>query len=272
MFEIASLPADTTDLVSSAVIYPEASLFTRVLLQTALKNPAGLRPDWVAQMQALLANVLMNDYLNRWNPNTGDLLGDAKKAVNEAGNSALALHAQGLIARAEGNYAGARDAFQRAVDADPSFARTQGQLGNQMVLSGENRQQARRQIRAVINQNPHHPASGYFYWALGRAFFLDEKWRDAITWLTKSVAALPTVSYNRAYLAAAQQHDQKPEAAKETLQQFINNPRFGNPKRGKQKVEQIIPLAAMADPNTDPVGAARQYLRNGLLAAVANLP
>jgi tetratricopeptide (TPR) repeat protein len=250
------------------VLSPEASFFTRELLQNALANPAAAGAGWRATAQALLANVLMNDFLNGWN-NAGQAeRAAAQNAVNLAGNSALAHHAQGLIhraARPNPNHAGAVAAFRQALNLEPDFARAQVQLANELVLSGGNTNQARAQIQTAINQNPLHPASGYFYWAMGRAYFVDQDWPNAIKWLSKSVSALPTVTYNRAYLAAAKQHSGNIRGAKITLRQFINNPRFGNPQLGNQKVQTIVPGAA-ANPNNDPVVAARQNLRVGLLA------
>ncbi len=271
MAQQSAIPTAVSDPMSDVAVDPGASFVVRQILESALANAGGSSPSlaWVPDAQALLANVLMNDYLNAWNGADADknTLTKAQNAANQAGNSALAQHAQGLIYRAQGNHSGALTAFQQA----SGFARAQAQVGNQLVLTGGNTKQARTQIQKVIRQNPLHPASGYFYWAMGRAYFVDQDWRNAITWLTKSVGVLKTVSYNLAYLAAAKQHVGDTEGAKTTLQQFINDPRFGNPQHGKQKVQQIVPPAA-GNPNNDPVVAARQKCRDGLLAAMANLP
>jgi tetratricopeptide (TPR) repeat protein len=270
----AGQPA-SSDPVSNPVLSPEASLFTRELLENALANPPAAAAGWRAKAQALLANVLMNDVLNGWN-NAGQAeINNAQTQVNNAIAAnppnpvmALAQHAQGLIhrgARPNPNHAGAQAAFQNALNLDPGFARAQVQLANELVLSGGNTNQARAQIQTAINQNPLHPAVGYFYWAMGRAYFVDQNWPDAIKWLSKSVNALPTVTYNRAYLAAAKQHAGNVRGAQITKRQFINNPQFGNPQLGNQKMQAIIPVAA-ANPNNNRLVAARQNLRVGLLA------
>jgi len=273
MAQQSAIPTTVSDPMSDVAVDPGASFVVRQILESALANAAGPSPSpaWVPDAQALLANVLMNDYLNAWNGADADknTLTKAQNAVNQARNSALAQHAQGLIYRAQGNHSGALTAFQQSSGA--GFVRAQAQVGNQLVLSGGNTKQARTQIQKVIRQNPLHPASGYFYWAMGRAYFVDQDWRNAITWLTKSVDAAPNVSYNLAYMAAAKQHAGDTEGAKTTLQQFIDDPRFGNPQHGKQKVQQIVPPAA-GNPNNDPVVTARQKFRDGLLAAMANLP
>jgi tetratricopeptide (TPR) repeat protein len=270
--------AGPADPVSNAVGSPEASLFARELLIRALANPTGAPPDFVPQAQALLANVLMNDVMNSWNNVGQHQITDAETRVNQAIGAnpprpvlALAQHAQGLIHRARRNHSGALSAFQQAVSSNPGFARGQAQLANQQVLSGGNTTQARAQIQTVIGQNPLHPASGYFYWSMGRAYFIDRDWRNAITWLSKSVAALSTVWYNQHYLAVAKQNAGDSPGAITTLQQFINDPQFGDPQLGKQKVQRFVPPAA-TNPNNDPVIAAQQNLRTGLLAVLANLP
>jgi hypothetical protein len=48
---------------SNALVTPETSRFLREILEKALANPVGVAPRWVAETWALLANVLVNDYL-----------------------------------------------------------------------------------------------------------------------------------------------------------------------------------------------------------------
>jgi tetratricopeptide (TPR) repeat protein len=267
----ANQVADIADPVSNAVLTPQGSLFTRELLNRALANSAGASDRWKATAHALLANVLMNDYLNGWNHagEEEDIVNNAQSAINQAMKlnppppvSALAHHAQGLVHRANGDQQPALEAFQKSVGFAPGFVRAKVQIANQSVLGGRDRDQARRDMEEVIDQNPHHPASGYFYWALGRAYFVDEKWSDAIAWLSRSVDALPTVPYNRAYLAAAQQHHGDTKAAKNTLQQSIDDPRLG-----RRTARAVAPPPETPNPH---LVAARQKLREGLRDARAN--
>ncbi len=232
---IADPAADTADAVSNAVVTPEASLFLREILEKALTNPAGMVPRWFAHSWAMLANILMNDYLNGWNSAGPAELRKAEDAVHNAlalnPNCAFAYHAQGLIHRAKGEHEQALDVFQQALGQDSGFARAHAQIGNQKILLGQE-DAAQQHLDQAINLNPYHPATGYFYWAKGRAYFQQEKWADAITWLAKSVKALPTVWYNRCYLAAAQ--DSAGDAANKaqaqnTIQDFLNDQRFGKP-------------------------------------------
>jgi tetratricopeptide (TPR) repeat protein len=224
----ANSAADSSDPLANAVTSPQASLFIRQILQAALQNPAGAPPIRMADAQALLANVLMNDYLNGWNAADQNerqkQLVDARSAVQQAGNSAQAYHAQGLINRADRQHNAARKAFREAKCLDAGFARGHAQFGNQKVFLGRE-QEAHAPLDRARQLSPHHPASGYFYWADGRAYFQETIWSNAIYWLTKSVTALPTVWYTWCYLAAAQNNaaDAATQAtANKTMNDFIN--------------------------------------------------
>jgi tetratricopeptide (TPR) repeat protein len=223
--------ADTADSVANAVITPEVSLFVREILEKALTNPVGVAPRWAADAWALLANVLLNDYLNWWN-DAG--LAELRKA-DDAAQNALALdpdlpfahHAVGLVSRARGHHNVARKAFREAKRLNPGFARGHAQFGNEKSFLGV-LDEVQDPLDQAININPRHPASGYFYWAKGRAYFQEAvnsatpSWVNALKWLGDSVEALPTVWYNRCYLAAAYDAAGNATAANRTLQDFIN--------------------------------------------------
>ena len=128
------------------MVSPEASLFTREILENALENSPAAPASWRPTAHALLANVLMNDVMNWWNSAGQGEIATHKLYVNEAINAdppnpvkALAQHAQGLIHRARRNYPDARSAFGQAVNSNAGFARAQAQLANQQVLSGGDR-------------------------------------------------------------------------------------------------------------------------------------
>jgi len=123
----ANPAADTADAVSNAVVTPQASLFIREILEKALTNPEGIAPRWAAQAWALLANVLMNDYLNWWNYAGLEELRKADDATQNAlalyANLPFALHAEGLIYRARRQHNAARKAFRTAKRLNIGFAR-----------------------------------------------------------------------------------------------------------------------------------------------------
>ena len=258
-------PADTADPISNAVIYPEASLFVRQILQAALSSSAGASAGWAPEAQALLANVMMNDYLNWWNQLLPVDVNDAQKYVTAAITSpnppqsvlALAYHAQGLIYRSQRTpqrQQAAFDAFTKALSCDGGLARAHAQLGNQKVLLGQEKN-SHGDFQDARNLAPHHPACGYFYWGEGRAYFQEADWSNAIKWLHKSVDALPTVWYNRCYLAAAQKNS--PDAATQaaadgTINDFLSDSRFDN-----ATYRRIVPSLQPNSNDPQPVAAAR---------------
>jgi tetratricopeptide (TPR) repeat protein len=226
---MAQQAADSADAVSNAVVTPESSLFLREILEKALTNPLGVAPRWAAQAWALLANMLLNDYLNWWNDAGPEELRKADDATQNAlaldAMLPFALHAKGLIHRARRAHQAALQAFQEAdqeaTKRNDGFARAKAQIGNQTIICGGNTNDARTSLRDAMKLNPRHPASGYFYWAMGRAYLRDGNSDDeAITWLCKSVNALPTVWYNRCYLAYAQHAAGKCDDARETMRKF----------------------------------------------------
>jgi adenylate cyclase len=159
-----------------------------------------------------LGAVLVNDYLSHWNeakesPQAGkDLLRRAAEAVQEAlkidPSVAMAHHADGFIRRAKDDHQGALDAFDRAVQLDPNFARAYAQKGNQLVMVGRPKEAPPLLLKA-ITLSPRDPYLGGFYWALGRAYFVTKNYDDAINWLRKSVELIPKVWFSRAYLLSA---------------------------------------------------------------------
>lgn len=261
----ASQAADAADAVSNAVTSPDGSLFVREVLEKALSNPAGVAPRWAADAWALLANVLTNDYFNEWNYAGQDQLRQAEDAMYNAlalaPRLSLAHHAQGLIYRARGDQQQARKAFKRARDhakeLGTDFARAHAQIGNQRILCGH-AAQAHEYVDAAIKLNPNNPAIGYFYWVRGRAFVNQGCWSDAVEALQKSVCALKTVWYNRAYLCYAKQKNGNSAGAESTFAELNNNPLF------KTKLAQLKSSGKEA-PN-DAGAAMRNALRDWLAA------
>jgi tetratricopeptide (TPR) repeat protein len=232
--------ATTADPISYAAESPEGSLFDRHILEAALSNSASLTPDEIAEAKALLANVLMNDYLNWWNKAGKQELTDADKWVSQVLPAApppppnpilaLAYHARGLVKRAQGDGNGALADFQQAVRQDPKFARAHAQLGNQTARLNQPAN-SHAHFDDARKLAPNHPAIGYFDWGDGRAYFQEAAsassspdWSKAIDLLKKSVCELPMVWYNRCYLAAAQDAAKDSADADKTMTDFLNDP------------------------------------------------
>jgi adenylate cyclase len=162
-----------------------------------------------------LAALLVNDYLNHWNeakdsPEAAkELLRQAQEALEKAlkidPTVATAHLADGFIRRAKGDHEGALDAFDRAVQLDPNSARAYAQKANQLVMVGRPREAPALVLKAIA-LSPRDPYAGMFYWVIGRAYFVMQKYPDAIVWLRKAVEVRPNVWYSRAYLLAAYAH------------------------------------------------------------------
>jgi tetratricopeptide (TPR) repeat protein len=250
-------PLSGADVVSDAAITPEASRFIREVLECAVTNQTASGSSWLTEAWALLANVLANDYLNSWNGAGKKVLEEAENALkNSDPELPLAQHAQGLIHRAHGMHQEALTAFQGATQGDAKFARAHAQLGNQFVLTGETAK-ARRSVRRAIRLRPRHPAVGYFYWIMGRAYFFDQKYGQAITWLGRSVGVLTSVWYNRLYLVAAYALSDQMNDAQRQFEEF--NSLFEGYTLDRVKANE------KASPNADEtVVAGRQRLLEGL--------
>jgi tetratricopeptide (TPR) repeat protein len=168
---------------SNGLITPETSRFLREILQKALRNPVGVAPRWVAEAWALLANILVNDYLHSWNHAGRVELNEAEEAMENAlaidPQLALAHHSNGLIHRARGDHQAALDAFTQAVQFDPRFARALAQQANELTLLGRP-QEALPRVEEAIKLDPHDPALGIFYWVKGRAHFFAGQYKEAI--------------------------------------------------------------------------------------------
>ena len=224
---------DTADLVSNAFVSPKASLLLRHILKAAVES-SGEKADWKPEAHALLANVMMNDCLNWWNLDFPVELECVQHYVTCALSAnppppsptqAHAQHAQALIHRAKHEHDLALTCFKKAAKLDSGFARAHAQIGNQYVRKGQaaTSHHCFEKARSIAKN---HPAIGYFDWGEGRAYFQEESWPQAIRFLRKSVKELPTVWYNRCFLAAAQDVAGHEGAAKRTITAFVEDPQF----------------------------------------------
>jgi adenylate cyclase len=254
---------------SNALVTPETSRFLREILEKALANPVGVAPRWVPETWALLANVLVNDYLHSWNHAGRVELNRAEDAMQNAlaidPKLALAHHALGLIHRARGDHKAALKAFERAVELDGNFTRAHAQKGNELTLLGKPKE-ALPCVDEAIKLSPNDPALGTFYWVKGRAHFVaaqsdGTQYDPAIEALEKSVELLPTVWYNWAYLVSALTR-RDVNKGKAILAQFARQSPFRDlTLEDVQRYERANP-----DDN-DSIVKARQALREGLKIA-----
>jgi tetratricopeptide (TPR) repeat protein len=178
----------------------------RVIKETVRRNPES------ADGWSQLATILAADDLERWNgarenPQTAkDIMRRAEEALQEAMKldpSIAQVHlANGFIRRAKGDHQGALDAFDRALQLEPNFARAYTQKANQLVLLGRP-QEAPPLVSKAIALSPSDPHIGEFHWVIGRAYFLMKDYENAIVWLRMAVELTPNLWFSRAYLLSA---------------------------------------------------------------------
>ncbi len=175
--------AGSADLVSRVKKLYGAALF-----------PSRLTPEDTLAIRAaalsVSADVLVSDYLNRWNNAGAPELAQAEQAVNEALNIdpgiPLAHYADAFIHRAKGEHQAASDAFDRAITHDPDFARAYAQKGAEQINLGYP-ERAQELVETAIRLSPQDSSLGVFHWILGRARFFAGQYPEAIPHLIKSI-------------------------------------------------------------------------------------
>jgi TolB-like protein len=241
-------------------VAPENTMATRRLLQQSVALDPGSAEAW-----ARLAEIIVSDYIYRWN-DAGDAdLREAEEAVRKAllidPNHALAHVAHGLIARGHGEHHSALEAFSRAIELDRNFAFAYAHKGNELILVGRPAE-AQPLVEQAIRLSPYDPSIGIFSWIIGRARFFLGQHEEAIVWLRKSVETRPNLWFNRLYLVSACALSDMPDEAARALAEF--NRRFPNPVYTLAVVE----ARERATPNDNPtVIAGRDKFHQGLLLA-----
>jgi adenylate cyclase len=204
----------------------------------ALEVYVGLVPGDPEALIAL-ADLLVSDYLNRWNEAENDptagkhLLREAEIRADQASaiNANLApLHyAKGLIFRANNQHDLALAEFGAAVGLDPNFdfPHFHAQYSNEYINVGEPAN-ALSEVTRAIQHNHSHISIGVFYWIKGRAYFFmrPPDYDNAILWLEQSVAVRPNLWYSQLYLIGAYALRNRIGDAQQALDTFTNNPEF----------------------------------------------
>jgi tetratricopeptide (TPR) repeat protein len=250
--------------IHEAAVSPENHLLIRNTLVPALAELGSADPAAQAEARALLADALVSDYLHRWNEAGTEEIDRAEREVEQAlklePNLAFAHYVGGFVKRARGDHRGALDAFERALELDPGFARGYAQKANELINVGQP-EKAPALVKKAITMSPTDPSLGMFYWILGRAYFFCGAYREAIPWLEKSIVARPNVWYNRLYLVSAYAL-QADDALREFKAQF------------SEHTLELVQSNEKTNPNDHPhVREARARFHDGLRrAGVAERP
>lgn len=224
-----------------------------------------------AEVTALRAANALCEYLNRWNDAGPAEVARARKAVEEAlaldPTFYLAHYASGFLYRATGRHADELAAFDETIRCNPDFARAHAQRGEALLYLGRTAE-AIAAVDEAIRRNPTSKIRGYFFWVKGRAHFYEQRYPEAIDWLTRSVRNWQHVWYNRAYLVSAHALSGLPGsrgAARRVLRSL--HARFPD-----YTVAQIIENERATPDNNRSFIAMRQRFHEGLRLAGMRLP
>jgi adenylate cyclase len=241
-------------------ITPEHMITARRLLEQSVRLDPSQAESW-----SWLAEILVTQYLHRWNNAGKEELKAADEAVSKAvaidPNIAQAYYTEGLVRRAKGEHNAALEAFSRAVELNPNLPRALAEKGDALTLLGRP-EEAPPLVEQAIRLSPRDPALGGFYWINGKAHFVAGNYSKAITWLRQSVALRPNDWYNRLYLVSAYALDDQLDEAKRVLREFSDNPQFAGYTRARVTSEfKVIPN------DNAVIVAARAKLQQGLQLA-----
>jgi tetratricopeptide (TPR) repeat protein len=227
----ATNPSATNFLARAKALYghekaptPENTQATRWILRDGLYQSADNETRQVAEAWSLYAEILMCDYLNRWNDAGPSELAEAGKAVERAlqidPGLAQAHYSSGLFYRAKGDHQLALAAFTQTIALNPNIPLAHAQRGAELMYTGSPEEALGSIQTALEISRPDSPSRGMFYWYMGRANFFAGNYRAAIPWLRKSVELRQNLWYNRLHLVSACALDGDQEAAASALRDF----------------------------------------------------
>jgi adenylate cyclase len=224
----------------------------------------------------LVADLLISDYLNRWNEAHDDpaggrlLLKDAEYAVDKAlaidPDFSLTHYAKGLIHRAKGERDRALAEFDEAIARDPDYARAYAQKASELINAGK-ADDALPLLQRALELGPRDASRGMFHWNIGRTHFFTGDYRGAIPSLRTAVRERPNLWHNWLYLASAYALTGKMAQARKTLEGFGARQEFQDPKFTLERVR----MYEKANPTTNAfVRDGRRKFHEGL--SLAGLP
>jgi tetratricopeptide (TPR) repeat protein len=221
---------------------------------------------------AALGNVMVSDYLNRWNEASAGgaaaqkLLDHAEMAIGEAlklnNRLALAHYAQGLVHRAKDRRQAALDSFSNAIKNDSGFARAYAQRGSELINDGKF-DDALKDINYAIQIGPDDASAGMFHWNLGRAYFFKRDDAKAIEALTEAIRLRPNLWHNWLYLVSAYARKEGPPYS--TAKDWLNRFETQSPFMGQGfSIAKVISYEGANPTNNAAVKAGRDEFHKGL--------
>jgi len=183
------LRLQATALYINGVTAEHLAAASRLLEQSVQLDP-NLAESW-----SWLAEMLVTQYLHRWNNVGKEALEQAEEAIAKAvtinPDIAQAYYTQGLIRRAKGDQLGALEALSHSVEVNPNFPRALAEKANQLTSLGRPADVPQLVEKAIKLSPRDNSALGGMRWIIGRAYFISGDYRNAIVWLQKSVELRP---------------------------------------------------------------------------------
>lgn len=138
--------------------------------------------------------------------------GLAAQAVAAAPRSALAHFAKAQVLYAQNRCDEAVYEYEIVLTLNRNFAPAYFHIGLCKLLSGSI-EETIPLVEQAIRLSPRDPDLGFWYQAIGRAYFMEARTDNAVLWLEKSRGANPVQPYVRAWLASAYALEGKRERA-----------------------------------------------------------
>jgi TolB-like protein/DNA-binding winged helix-turn-helix (wHTH) protein/Flp pilus assembly protein TadD len=126
----------------------------------------------------------------------------AAQAVEAAPRSALAHFAKAQVLYAQNRCDEALYEYETVVALNRNFAAAYFHIGLCKLLSGST-EETILPVDHAIRLSPRDPDIGFWYQAIGRAYFLQGRTQEGVLLLEKSLGANPAQSWVRAWLASA---------------------------------------------------------------------
>ncbi|MEN8133313.1 MAG: winged helix-turn-helix domain-containing tetratricopeptide repeat protein [Pseudomonadota bacterium] len=193
---------------------------------------------------AMLAWTHAFDAMNGWSDRRDRSLKRAQelttKAIELQQAIPVAYFVRGLAYRERGDYVKALVEAEKAIALDPNYANAHVLLATLLYYAGRPQEGLERIIKAM-QINPHHPYNYTFH--LGQAYFILERYNEAIETLEKGIASNPASERLHVWLAAAYAQAGEIEEAEWEVDQIL----MLNPDFSLQRIQQAFPFKDPTD-------------------------
>ncbi len=159
----------------------------------------------------------------------------ATKAIELQEATPVAYFVRGLAYREQGEYVKALVEAENAITLDPNYANAHVLLATLLYYAGRP-QEGLERIQKAMRINPHHPYNYTFH--LGQAYFILERYREAIKAFKQGIANNPASERLHVWLAAAYARVGEMDEAEWEVDQIL----MLNPEFSIQRMQQALPF------------------------------